>query len=166
MVAGGIGQTPFLALARAKLGLRATATRRDNCPARQSDPLLRLPQQRIPGRNGRFSPRRGRSAAKYEMTALPASRAGDRLDPPGGQAVDAALPHRVLRSGGDVGGRRCRERLADVPCQVSLETPMACGIGICFSCVAKVRDGAGHWDYRRTCLEGPVFEAGDIEFDG
>jgi dihydroorotate dehydrogenase electron transfer subunit len=51
-----------------------------------------------------------------------------------------------------------------VPCQVSLETPMACGIGICFSCVAKVRDEAGGWDYRRTCVEGPIFDAARIEW--
>ena len=56
------------------------------------------------------------------------------------------------------------ERLA-LPCQVSLESPMACGIGICFSCVTKVRDGHGHWDYRRTCVEGPIFDARDIEFE-
>ena len=52
----------------------------------------------------------------------------------------------------------------NVPCQVSLETPMACGIGICFSCVAKIRDAAGNWDYRRTCVEGPVFDAQRVEF--
>ncbi len=46
-----------------------------------------------------------------------------------------------------------------VPCQASLETPMACGIGICFSCVAKIRDASGQWDYRRTCIEGPIFDA-------
>ena len=51
-----------------------------------------------------------------------------------------------------------------MPCQVSLESPMACGIGICFSCVKKIRDASGGWDYRRTCVEGPVFEAGDVEF--
>jgi dihydroorotate dehydrogenase electron transfer subunit len=51
-----------------------------------------------------------------------------------------------------------------VPCQVSLESPMACGIGICFSCVAKVREDSGGWDYRRTCVEGPVFDAERIEF--
>jgi dihydroorotate dehydrogenase electron transfer subunit len=51
-----------------------------------------------------------------------------------------------------------------VECQVSLETPMACGVGACFSCVAKVRDGSGGWDYRRTCVEGPVFDAKDIVF--
>ena len=34
----------------------------------------------------------------------------------------------------------------------------------CFSCVARVRDGQGGWDYRRTCVEGPVFDAAMIEF--
>ena len=56
------------------------------------------------------------------------------------------------------------ERLV-VPCQASLETPMACGMGICFSCVTKVRDEDGGWDYRRTCVEGPVFDAKKIVFD-
>jgi dihydroorotate dehydrogenase electron transfer subunit len=55
-------------------------------------------------------------------------------------------------------------RGANIACQVSLETPMACGIGICFSCVARVRGEAGGWDYRRTCVEGPVFDAQRIEF--
>ena len=50
-------------------------------------------------------------------------------------------------------------RAAAVPCLVSLETPMACGIGICFSCVAKVRQPDGSWDWKRTCVEGPVFDA-------
>ena len=54
---------------------------------------------------------------------------------------------------------------AGVPCQVSLETPMACGVGICFSCVAKVRDESGGWDYKRTCVEGPVFDAEKIDWD-
>jgi dihydroorotate dehydrogenase electron transfer subunit len=52
----------------------------------------------------------------------------------------------------------------NVPCQVSLESPMACGLGICFSCVVKVRDEDGDWDYRRSCVEGPVFEANKIVF--
>ena len=49
-------------------------------------------------------------------------------------------------------------------CLVSLETPMACGIGICFSCVAKVRQPDGGWDYKRTCVEGPIFDAGKLEW--
>jgi dihydroorotate dehydrogenase electron transfer subunit len=42
---------------------------------------------------------------------------------------------------------------------------MACGIGICFTCVAKVRDETGGWDYKRTCVEGPTFDAREIVWD-
>jgi dihydroorotate dehydrogenase electron transfer subunit len=48
---------------------------------------------------------------------------------------------------------------------VSLESPMACGFGACFSCVTRVRLDDGSWDYRRTCVEGPVFPADRIIFD-
>ena len=52
---------------------------------------------------------------------------------------------------------------ANIDCQVSMETPMACGIGICFSCVAQVRqDGPADWDYKRTCVEGPIFDSHKI----
>jgi dihydroorotate dehydrogenase electron transfer subunit len=36
---------------------------------------------------------------------------------------------------------------------------MACGFGACFSCVTKVRVEDGDWDYRRVCVEGPIFAA-------
>ena len=49
-------------------------------------------------------------------------------------------------------------------CHVSLEAPMACGIGICFTCVARVKDDEGGWDYKRTCIEGPVFAATRIDW--
>jgi dihydroorotate dehydrogenase electron transfer subunit len=42
---------------------------------------------------------------------------------------------------------------------------MACGFGACFSCVTKVRQDDGTWDYRRVCVEGPVFPADSIVFD-
>jgi len=48
---------------------------------------------------------------------------------------------------------------AGVDCWLSLESPMACGFGACFSCVTAVKVDDGQWDYRRTCVEGPVFEA-------
>lgn len=53
-----------------------------------------------------------------------------------------------------------------IGCHVSLEAPMACGIGICFTCVARVRDATTRqWDYRRTCIEGPVFDATRIVWE-
>ena len=40
---------------------------------------------------------------------------------------------------------------------------MACGVGNCFSCVTRVKTPAG-WDYRRACVEGPVFDVAVTEF--
>ncbi len=40
---------------------------------------------------------------------------------------------------------------------VLLEKRMACGIGVCLSCVCHTRQG-----YARVCREGPLFEASDI----
>jgi dihydroorotate dehydrogenase electron transfer subunit len=46
--------------------------------------------------------------------------------------------------------------------QVSLEAPMACGLGVCLSCVVPVADADGTWHYRRVCREGPVFDASTL----
>ena len=54
---------------------------------------------------------------------------------------------------------------AGVPCQVAVEEQMACGTGICFSCVVPVGGGgAGPAETRlaRSCLEGPVFDGAAI----
>jgi NAD(P)H-flavin reductase len=53
-------------------------------------------------------------------------------------------------------------REAGVRLHVLLEKRMACGIGVCFSCVQKVRRPNGMEDYARTCTEGPLFDAKDI----
>jgi dihydroorotate dehydrogenase electron transfer subunit len=49
---------------------------------------------------------------------------------------------------------------AGVPCQVAVEEQMACGTGICFSCVVPVRPEGSPGGSRmaRSCLEGPVFD--------
>lgn len=49
---------------------------------------------------------------------------------------------------------------AGVPCQVSLERLMACGIGACLSCVVTTTDGQ-----KRACVDGPVFDAEQIVWD-
>jgi dihydroorotate dehydrogenase electron transfer subunit len=49
---------------------------------------------------------------------------------------------------------------AGVPCQVAVEEQMACGTGICFSCVLPVgpEGSPGESRMARSCLEGPVFD--------
>jgi dihydroorotate dehydrogenase electron transfer subunit len=48
-----------------------------------------------------------------------------------------------------------------VACQVALEAPMACGVGACLGCTVARRAGG----YARVCTEGPVFDAGEVEWD-
>ncbi len=48
-----------------------------------------------------------------------------------------------------------------LPCQVSLEEFMACGVGGCAGCVVPVSEKTGTV-MRRVCVDGPVFEAAQI----
>lgn len=48
---------------------------------------------------------------------------------------------------------------ANVPCDLALEAPMACGFGVCLGCVVPCHDGAGGVRYDRCCVEGPVMPA-------
>lgn len=47
-----------------------------------------------------------------------------------------------------------------VECQVSLETKMACGVGVCLGCACVTKQG-----YKMVCKDGPVFNARDILWD-
>ena len=52
-------------------------------------------------------------------------------------------------------------------CDVSLEQVMGCGLGGCYSCVVPARGadgGAPH--HTRTCIEGPVFDAQRVVWEG
>lgn len=49
----------------------------------------------------------------------------------------------------------------DIPCQVSLEKRMACGLGACLSCVCDTANG----ERKKICKDGPVFWAQDVFFE-
>lgn len=44
---------------------------------------------------------------------------------------------------------------ADLPCEASLETPMACGYGVCLGCPVPTAEGS----YLYACTEGPCVDA-------
>ena len=48
-----------------------------------------------------------------------------------------------------------------VPCQVSMEERMACGIGACLGCAVRMKDGA----MKHVCKDGPVFHAEEVDWD-
>jgi dihydroorotate dehydrogenase electron transfer subunit len=165
MVAGGIGQTPFMALAKECLGLHQygapprVVPRADSVTlcygARTAAYLAGVEDFRRLGLDVRVSTDDGSAGQHGLVTDLARS-----------VLQESAADCRIVCCGPEPMMHAVAQLAAQfkVPCQVSLETPMACGIGICFSCVARVRDGQGGWDYRRTCVEGPVFDAALIEF--
>lgn len=53
-----------------------------------------------------------------------------------------------------------------IPCWISMEERMACGIGACLACVCKSKDVDAHSNVKnkRVCAEGPVFLAEEVEF--
>jgi dihydroorotate dehydrogenase electron transfer subunit len=46
----------------------------------------------------------------------------------------------------------------DVPCEASLETPMACGYGVCLGCPVKRVSGG----YLYACMDGPCVDARSV----
>lgn len=51
-----------------------------------------------------------------------------------------------------------------LPCQVSMERMMACGIGLCQSCAVEIKAGTGDTKYHLCCKDGPVFNAKNVKF--
>ena len=49
----------------------------------------------------------------------------------------------------------------NIPCQVSLEEFMACGVGGCAGCVVPVKTAEG-LAMKRVCVDGPVFDAWQV----
>lgn len=49
-----------------------------------------------------------------------------------------------------------------IPCQVSLEERMGCGIGACLVCACRTKDANGGEQYSHVCKNGPVFDAKEV----
>ncbi len=166
MVAGGIGQTPFLSLGREFLGMQ-----RYGKPPR-AVPVAKKATLCYGARSAEFLA----GVSDFEAAGIEVHLATDDgsrghrglvTDLIAPLVAKSPWPCRIVCCGPEpmiAATARIAQRLA-IPCQVSLETPMACGIGACFSCVARIRDESGNWDYRRTCVEGPVFDAQHVVFD-
>lgn len=175
MVAGGIGQTPFPALAQRFLGRKAYGDPPRNVPAvghitfcygvRSAEYFAGLDDFERLGVDLRLATDDGtRGHHGFVTDVLREVLRENKLS----GRIACCGPEPMMEAVAEIA------HAAGVPCEVSLETPMACGIGICFSCVTKVRladhrgepggslDGA--WDYKRTCVEGPVFNAAKIEW--
>lgn len=70
-------------------------------------------------------------------------------------AVLACGPRPLLRSVAQIAASH------NIPCQVSMEERMGCGVGACLVCACKTADG----HYKHVCKHGPVFNASEVDWD-
>jgi dihydroorotate dehydrogenase electron transfer subunit len=76
----------------------------------------------------------------------------------GAEVVYACGPMPMLQAVGHVAQQRA------IKAQVAVEESMACGIGVCMTCVLPVRGPDGKSRFVRSCVEGPVFDAGAVRW--
>jgi dihydroorotate dehydrogenase electron transfer subunit len=145
LVAGGVGVAPLIFLARAlaaggkkPVAIYGGRTKKD-LPL--DDELSALCELHVTTEDGS----RGT-----------AGRVTDVLD--GLLAEDAEVftcgPDRMMAAVAGICARR------DVPCEVSVETPMACGYGVCLGCPLPSSDGG----YVYACTQGPCMDARRIDW--
>jgi dihydroorotate dehydrogenase electron transfer subunit len=167
MVAGGIGQTPFLAVSREALGLKTygdPSRQLTETPskftlaygARSQEFLAGIPEFTMDGLDLQIATDDGSTGHHGFVTEL-LERAIQSATPP--DRVFCCGPEPMMHA---VQTICLREQL---PLWLSLESPMACGFGACFSCVVPLRQDDGSWDYKRSCVEGPVFAGEKLIFD-
>lgn len=145
LVAGGVGVAPLLFLARelAASGKRPLflygARTEDDLPL--ADEIAEVADLLVTTENG--------SVGEQGLVTQPLRRA---LAESPDSIVYSCGPDGMLHAVADVAAA------ADVPCQVALEAPMACGMGTCKGCAVMTTNGS----YEYVCYDGPVFEADRI----
>jgi len=147
LVAGGVGVAPLLFLAD-RLRSRGEREITVLMGARTGDILDMANDPVLDGLTVRYATEDGsRGYRGYVTGPLEEELAGGRYT-----AVYTCGPHPMLRATAGIA------RKHGIPCQVSLEERMACGIGACLGCAVRLADG----NVVRACKEGPVFDAEEI----
>ncbi|MDR3707008.1 MAG: dihydroorotate dehydrogenase electron transfer subunit [Capsulimonadaceae bacterium] len=143
MVGGGYGVPPLVFLSKVLGQAAQTPQITFIVGARSKDRLLCQDELAEMGVNVRPSTEDGSHGVKGRVTDVLSEILADDV------AVYCCGPDAMMRAVGAM----CIA--SGVDCQVSLEAPMPCGIGVCMGCVVDTTDGIRV----RACCEGPVFDA-------
>ncbi len=150
VVGGGIGVPPLLGISKAA---------GENCTAilgfRSYDRIILDSEFRANGTKTILCTDDG-SVGVHGLVTVPLAEELDKGDV---AVVCACGPEPMIKAV----VKLCEEK--NVPCQVSLEQRMGCGVGACVVCSCMtVKDGREH--YARVCKDGPVFDAKEVMFNG
>ncbi len=155
LVGGGYGTAPLFFLAEE---LRVQGCRIDFVAgASTSERLFKAIEAKRLGRTAVITTEDGSFGQRGVVTdPLPALMAQARTE-----MVYACGPMPMLAAVSRVAAA------AGVPCQIAVEEQMACGTGICFSCVVPLADPAdpGSTRMARSCIEGPVLDGAAVAWE-
>ena len=160
LVAGGVGHAPFYLLIK-ELMKQDASTRPETTfvyGARFAARLNCVGEFKNLGVDVRIVTEDGSAGSKGLVTDVLPDVFPEGTRPEDAQVL-ACGPSPMLRAVAKYASAR------DFDCWTSLESPMACGLGICFSCVVDWKKDDGTWDYKRTCVDGPVFDASRLKWD-
>ena len=160
LIGGGVGIAPLLALA-AELpengfdfyaGFRTGFQNNEekNC---LFGPALVRPAKLILAAEDNFKTFCVSASLREEKEEIHTGLIPDFLEPADYSTVYACGPEAMLRTVAE----KCEA--AGVPCYVSMERRMACGVGACLGCSIATTKGN-----RRCCADGPVFPAAEVFF--
>jgi dihydroorotate dehydrogenase electron transfer subunit len=148
IIAGGIGVAPFVFMTRLlrDRGRKALTF----LGARNSERIVRngLENVRIATDDG---------SEGYRGNVVDCADAYLSRVPVADPMIFACGPGPMLKAAQSLAGRK------SIPCELSLESEMACGMGICQGCPVE----AAHGDrkYALVCTDGPCFDSRDIVFE-
>ncbi len=73
-------------------------------------------------------------------------------------AIYTCGPKPMMKGVADIAAKQ------GILCYVSMEERMGCGFGACMGCSCKTKDAEGNIQMTRVCLNGPVFDAKEVDF--
>jgi len=154
IVGGGIGLAPLYLLAKGLVGRGSPV--RLFAGGRSRDDILCITEFERLGVECYTATEDG-SLGEQGFVTVALTR---RLDALKGRAtLYACGPDGMLKAVAAIAAER------QIPCQVSLEGYMACGVGACLGCVVPGREHSTQTpDFRCVCTEGPVFSARDLQW--
>ena len=150
VVGGGIGQAPLRYLARvlAEQGNEVVAV----MGARDAQGLQAVHFYEENGMTLKLSTEDGSLGTQGFVTEHLKNLEAEKV-----KAVYACGPKPMLRA------IKALTEAQQIPCQVSLEEKMACGVGVCLGCTCKSTDPQAA--YPKVCTHGPVFWAQEVDLN-
>jgi dihydroorotate dehydrogenase electron transfer subunit len=153
LVGGGYGSAPLLALASALLERRSPVEFVLGA-ASASRLYGELAAKRLVGQVTVTTDDGSAGRRGLVTDALP-----DAIERINAEVVYACGPMPMLQAVGAIAAKRA------IRAQVAVEESMACGIGVCMTCVLPVRGVDGRARFVRSCVDGPVFDALNVRWN-